>query len=166
MNTRQGHATTHPPPWRRRRQSQTLRARSLLPPAPVEVPPPVRVRSSCLPSRWLYGGRGARPPLLAFFGCGPAAVSSSLSEILLTSASGDPAPDSPGKGGGIGSRRLSAQGGRAGSPWSASRARTRGLSIVPGSPPSSAGSSPGSGRRGPPCRRSRWSGCPCNWSPR
>ena len=30
-------------------------------------------------------------------------------------------------------------------------------------PPPSAGSSPGSGRRGPPCRRSRWSGCHCGW---
>ena len=46
-----------------------------------------------------------------------------------------PAEVSPGEGGGIGSRRLPAQGGRAGSPWSTSRARIRGLSIVLGSPP-------------------------------
>ena len=49
---------------------------------------------------------------------------------------------------------------RTGSPWSTNRARTRGLSIVLGSPLPSAGSSSSSGRRGPPCRRSRWSGLP------
>ena len=48
---------------------------------------------------------------------------------------------------------------RAGSSWSTNRARTRGLSIVLGSPLASAGSSSSSGRRGPPCRRSRWPGC-------
>ena len=69
-----------------------------------------------------------------------------------------PAGVSPGEGGGIVSRRHPSPGGRAGSPWSASRARIRGLSIVLGSPSPSAGSSPGSGRRGPTCRRSRRSG--------
>ena len=112
--------------------------------------------------RWSGSSCGARLPLLCFFGRSPTAVSSFLPDPI-DSASGDPAPDSPGEGGGIGSCRLPSQGGRARSPWSASRARTRGLSIVPGSPPPSAGSSPGSGRRGPPCRRSRWSGCHCGW---
>ena len=48
---------------------------------------------------------------------------------------------SPGEGGGIVSRRHPSPGGRAGSPWSASRARIRGLSIVLGSPFPSDGSS-------------------------
>ena len=103
-------------------------------------------------------GCGARSPLLAFFGRGPAAVPSSLPDPV-DSASGGPAPDSLGEGGGIGSYPLPSPGGRATSPWSANRARTRGLSIVFGSPSPSAGSSSGSGRRGPPCRRSRRPGC-------
>ena len=56
------------------------------------------------------------------------------------------------------SRRHPSPGGRAGSPWSASRARIRGLSIVLGSPFPSAGSSLGSGGRGLSRRRSRRSG--------
>ena len=107
-------------------------------------------------------GRGARPPLLAFFSRGSATVSSSLSDSVAIT-DGDPVPDSPGEDGGIGSHPLPPPGGRARSPWSTSRARTRGLSIVLGSPPPSAGSSPGSGGRGPPCRRSQWSGCHCDW---
>jgi len=72
---------------------------------------------------WLSDGRGTRPPLLAFFGCGPAAVSSSLPDSV-DPADGDPVPDSPaGEDGGIGSCRFPSQGGRAGSPWSTNRAR-------------------------------------------
>ena len=85
---------------------------------------------------------------------GPATVSSSLSDSVAIT-DGDPVPDSPGEDGGIGSHPLPPPGGRARSPWSTSRARTRGLSIVLGSPPPSASSPSGSGRRGPPCRRSR-----------
>ena len=103
-------------------------------------------------------GCGARLPLLYFFDRGFAAVSPSLSDPV-DSAGGDPVSDSPGEGGGVGLYRLPSPGGRAGSPWSTNRARTRGLSIVLGSPLPSAGSSSSSGRRGPPCRRSRWSDC-------
>ena len=98
------------------------------------------------------------PSYLYFFDRGLAAVSPSLSDPV-DSAGGDPVPDSPGEGGGVGLYRLPSPGGRAGSSWSTNRARTRGLSIVLGSPLPSAGSSSSSGRRGPPCRRSRWSGC-------
>ena len=104
--------------------------------------------------RWSGSSCGARLPLLCFFGRGPTAVSSFLPGPV-DSASGDPAPDSPGEGGGLMSRRHSSPGGRAGSPWSASRARTRGLSIVLGSPSPSSCSSLNSGRRGPSCRKSR-----------
>ena len=47
-------------------------------------------------------GRGARPPLLAFFSRGPATVSSSLSDSVAIT-DGDPVPDSPGEGGSIAS---------------------------------------------------------------
>ena len=150
VNTRQGHATTHPPPWRRRRQSQTLRSVSL--PRLRWGSPPRSVRSPVCFSMVVRRARGpTSPPSL--FGCGPAAVSSSLPDPV-DSASGDPTPDSPGEGGGI-TRRHSSPGGRAGSPRSASRARTRGLSIVLGSPSPSSCASLSSGRRGPSCRRSR-----------
>jgi len=75
----------------------------------------------------------------------------------VDSASGGPVPDSPGEDGGIGSHwvvppPLLPRGvARASSPWSTSRARNRGLSIVLGSPPPSACSLSGSGGRGPPC---------------
>ena len=91
---------------------------------------------------------------------GPA---SALARFPVSKSNLGPAGVTPGEDGGIGSHPLPSPGGRARSPWSTSRARTRGLSIVLGSPPPSAGSSPGSGRRGPPCRRSRWSGCHCGW---
>ena len=61
--------------------------------------------------RWSSDGRGARPPLLAFFGRGPATVSSSLPDPA-DSASGDPAPDPLGEDGGIGSHPLPSPGGR------------------------------------------------------
>ena len=109
-----------------------LRARSRHPHSEGGPPSP---RSSLLFAfRWLRDDCGARPPLLAFFGRGPAAVSSSLPDPA-DSASGDPAPDPLGEDGGIGSHPLPLPGGRARSPWSTSRARTRGLSIVLGSPP-------------------------------
>ncbi|EOD08976.1 hypothetical protein EMIHUDRAFT_216777 [Emiliania huxleyi CCMP1516] len=47
-------------------------------------------------------GRGARPPLLAFFSRGPATVSSSLSDSVAIT-DGDPVPDSPGEDGSIAS---------------------------------------------------------------
>ena len=104
--------------------------------------------------RWSGSSCGARLPLLCFFGRGPTAVSSFLPDPV-DSASGDPTPDSPGEDGGLGSCRHPSPGGRAGSPWSASRARIRGLSIVLGSPSPSSCSSLNSGRRGPFCRKSR-----------
>ena len=106
------------------------------------------------------GLRGARLPLLYFFDRGFAAVSPSLSDPV-DSAGGDPVPDSPGEGGGIGSSHHTSSGGRAPSPWSANRVRTCGLSnsIVHGSPPPSSDSPSISGERGPPCGSSRWSGC-------
>ena len=97
-----------------------------------------------------------------FFGRGLASASPPTGTAASESVDG-PAGVTPGKDGGIGSHPLPSPGGWVRSPWSTSRARTRGLSIVPGSPPPSAGSSPGSGRRGSPCRRSRWSGCHCDW---
>ena len=47
--------------------------------------------------RWSSDGRGARPPLLAFFSRGPATVSSSLSDSVAIT-DGDPMPDSLGGG--------------------------------------------------------------------
>ena len=41
--------------------------------------------------RWSSDGRGARPPLLAFFSRGPATVSSSLSDSVAIT-DGDPVP--------------------------------------------------------------------------
>ena len=95
VNTRHGHATTHTPTWRRRHPSEPLRPVSL-PPTPAGFPPPPGPLSCLFASRWLYDGREARLPLLAFFGRGPAAVSSSLPDPV-DSASGDPAPDSLGE---------------------------------------------------------------------
>ena len=82
--------------------------------------------------RRLSDGRGARPPLLAFFSRGPATVSSSLSDSVAIT-DGDPMPDSSGEGGGIGSPRRPSPGSVASSLRSRTRARPRGLSIVLGS---------------------------------
>jgi len=62
--------------------------------------------------RWSGVGCGARLPLLYFFDRGLAAVSPSLSD-LVDSAGGDPVPDSPGEGGGVGLYRLPSPGARA-----------------------------------------------------
>ena len=59
--------------------------------------------------RWSGVGCGARLPLLYFFDRGLAAVSPSLSD-LVDSAGGDPVPDSPGEGGGVGLYRLPSPG--------------------------------------------------------
>ena len=73
--------------------------------------------------RWSSDGRGARPPLLAFFSRGPATVSSSLSDSVAIT-DGDPMPDSSGEGGGIGSPRRPSPGSGASSLRSMTRART------------------------------------------
>ena len=148
LNTRHEH-DVHPHP------TSPLRAP---PPGLPTTPPegaPLSSRSFLLFAfRWSGVGCGARLPLLYFVDRGPAAVLSSPPG-LVGPADGDPMSDFPGEGGGVGLYRLPSPGGRIGSPWPASRARPRGLSIVLGSLLPSTGSSLSSGRHGPSCRRSR-----------
>ena len=124
LNTRHEHDNTPTFLIDNTTRSPPLRAR---PPHPHSEGGPPSPRPSLLFAfRRLRDGCGARSPLLAFFGRGPAAVPSSLPDPV-DSASGDPAPDSLGEGGGIGSYPLPSPGGRARSPWSTSRPHPRSL---------------------------------------
>ena len=122
INTRHAH-DVHP------HSTSPLEASPFGLPPSVRRGPPILSVLPPLAFRWLGNGCGARPPLLAFFGRGPAAVSPSL-PAPVDSASGDPMPNSSGEGGGIGSPRRPSPGGGASSLRSRTRARSRGLSRV------------------------------------
>ena len=99
------------------------------PPSPQGSDPPWF--ALLLVSRASCDGRCGRFPRCwcRFLRCRP---SPSLASPGSTDSEGvdRPAEVSPGEDSGIGSRRSPSSGGRATSPWSANRARTRGLSIV------------------------------------
>ena len=104
--------------------------------SPTPATPNFVSRASC-------DGRCGRFPRCwcRFLRCRPSSSPASSPGSTDSKGIDGPAGVSPGEGGGIVSRRHPSPGGRAGSPWSASRARIRGLSIVLGSPFPSDGSS-------------------------